>query len=477
MPTQRYKSQVIRRRVHESRTIAIPEAAPPAPPPHVRMHAKRFSLALALIMAAGGVLLATPWASESGEATPLLDAVFTAVSASAVTGLVTVDTQSHWNFLGELVILVLIQTGGLGFMVGAGILLQMLRRGQARLSDMLLMHDGAPTLSISEAKELTWRIVKFTFLVEAAGALLLTVSFSRNLPFWEALWHGTFHSVSAFCNAGFDLQGGFNSMVAYRANFGVNAVLVLLIQAGGLSYIVFEDVFKQRRWRPLALDTKLVLLVNAIMLVSATVAILISEWSSMMADERWLGKLEMATFQATAARTAGFASISFADAHQSTLFIWVAVMMVGGAAGSTAGGIKLATVGVVFVAVLSTLRGDNEARAFGRTIPIAVVLRAMATIFVFVVVHFAITLGLVISEDYFGDAEFSLIAVMFEAMSAVATVGLSTGITPDLTEAGKILLCIGMFFGRLGPLTVAYALQRRQRPARYRFPTGTVRIG
>lgn len=473
----RPRSQVIRRRVREPLIIALPDAERPVAPPSPRKHAKTFAVALALMILVGAAFLSTPWATEHGESTPPVDALFTAVSAATVTGLATVDTATHWNFWGELVILILAQAGGLSFMVGAGLLLQMLRRGQNRLSDVLLMRDGAPTLSVQEATELTGKIVRFTILMEAGGTLLLTLRFLRDMPFRQALWSGLFHAVSSFCNAGFDLQGSYLSLIPYRSSIVVNLVVMGLVQAGALSYIVLADINRERRWRTLALDTKLVLIVNAILLAGAAASFLVTEWNYSLEGDSPGTKVLASLFQSVTARSGGYATVDFAKAHNATLFIWVVVMAVGGAAGSTAGGMKLATVGVVFVAVLSTMRGDEEPRAFGRTLPTPLILRAASVIFVFIAVHFVATVGLVATEHFLNHMEHSFIAIMFETMSAAATVGLSTGITPSLSTAGKVLLCLTMFFGRLGPLTTAYALQRRQRPTRYRFPTAQVRIG
>ena len=226
---------VIRRRVRQPRITELP-AAPPLPEvPHAGRHAQTFVFALAAIILSGAVLLASPWTTESGEPTPAVDALFTAVSAAAVTGLVTVDTATHWNRLGEAVILGLIQAGGLGFMVGASIVLQALRRGATRLSDVLLVKEGAPVLSLREAAVLSRRIVVFALVAEAAGATVLTLRFWQDMPLSEALWFGVFHAVSAFCNAGFDLQGGYLSLIPYQDSLVVNAALILLIQAGALS--------------------------------------------------------------------------------------------------------------------------------------------------------------------------------------------------------------------------------------------------
>jgi trk system potassium uptake protein TrkH len=469
-------NRVVRRRLDATQVIPIPAESERREIPHVRTHAKRFVGGFAAVVGVGAGLLSLPWTTESGEATPIVDAVFTAVSAAAVTGLVTVDTQDHWNFLGELIILVLIQTGGLGFMVGASLVLLSLRR-EIGLRDTLLLQDGAPALSLREATSLSKRILRFTLVTEGIGALILASHFAVDRPLPEALWHGVFHAVSAFCNAGFDLQGSFRSLVGYDTSVLVVVTVMALIQMGALSYMALSETWIERSWHNLALDTKLVLAVNAILLVVGTGGFLAVEWDSALEQTPAWARPMSALFQSVAARTAGFATVNFGEAHASTLFLWVALMLVGGASGSTAGGVKLATLGVVIVAVLSTLRGQTEPQLWGRRIATALIFRAMAVIALFLIAHFVVTLLLALTEDVFNDERLSFIDMMFEAMSAMATVGLSTGITPGLSTPGKVVLCAAMFFGRLGPLTAVYALQRRQRPTRYRFPQTPIRIG
>ena len=476
-PPRPPRPDILRRRVRQPATITLPVLRERPEAPHQGRHAQMFISGLMMVVLTGAVLLASPWTTESGEATPPVDALFTAVSAAAVTGLVTVDTAAHWNFLGELIILILIQAGGLGFMVGASIVLQALRRGATRLSDVLLVKEGGPSVSMQEAMLLTRRIIVFTFAVEAIGATFLTMRFWRDMPFLDALWFGIFHAISAFCNAGFDLQGGYVSLVPYQDSLVTNGVLILLIQTGALSYIVLSDTAVCRRWSPLSLDSKLVLTVNGVLLVVGTALFLSTEWSRSLESTAVGMRPLVALFQSVAARTAGFATVSFGEVHHITLFLWIALMMIGGASGSTAGGVKLATIGVVAAAVVSTLRGQEETQLFGRRVPTPHVFRAMAVIAIMLVVHFTATVLLALTEELSSSNEFGFITLMFETMSALATVGLSTGITPSLTTAGKLVLCAAMFFGRLGPLTVAYALQRRQRVAPYRFAPTTVRIG
>ncbi len=469
-------NRIVRRRLDATRIIDMPRAPKRSAVPHVGTHAKRFAGAFLLLVVLGAALLAMPWATESGERTAPLDAFFTAISAASVTGLVVVDTQDHWNLFGEIVILLLIQAGGLGFMVGASLVLTSLGRGMS-LRDSLMLQDGSPTLSLHEAGDLSKRILRYILLCEAIGAIVLTGQFLREHPPGIALWYGVFHSISAFCNAGFDLQGQYVSLSPYAESPAINIVVMVLIQAGALSFMVVNDVWLRRSWRRFSFDTKLIMVTNAVMLLAGTLLFLTLEWNRSMAAVAPWARPMTAMFQSTAARTAGFASVPFGEVQAPTEFLWVALMMVGGAAGSTAGGIKLATLAVIVIAVLSTIRGQSEAQAFGRRVSSRLVFRSMAIIALFLFVHFLLTLGLAMTEDAFGGKDFGFLPIMLETMSAMATVGLSTGITPALTDAGKIILALGMFFGRLGPLTAVYALQRRQRPARYRYAETSVRLG
>jgi trk system potassium uptake protein TrkH len=475
-PRKRPGNRVVRRRVDAMSIIELPTEIATRGVPSTTAHAKRFVIAVSLIIIAGGLLLMLPIATENGESTPAIDAFFTAMSATSVTGLVTVDTATHWSFFGELVILILIQVGGFGFMVGTSVVLVLLGRG-ASLRDSLMMQDGSPTMSLRDVTSLSKRIIRFMLVTEAIGAVLLTAHFLRHDSPRDAVWNGVFHSISAFCNAGFDLQGDFRSISGLDESPLVIMTLGGLVQAGALSFMVLSDVWKKRRWRTLYLDSKLVLITNLFMIVAAMSLFMIVEWNTAMSHMQDHWKPMNALFQAVAARTAGFASINFNEAHPSTLFLWVGVMLVGGAAGSTAGGIKLATLAVLFLTVMSTLRGQEEPQAFGRRITSNLVFRAMSLVALFMATHFVLSLSLAITEDVFNNASIGFAPLMFEAMSGLATVGLSTGITPDLSIPGKLILFIAMFIGRLGPITVAYALQRRQKPARYRFPEATIRIG
>lgn len=482
--------RVVRRRVESQQVMELPPPPVRREPPTIQSNAKRFALAYTLLVILGAGLLSTPLTTESDEGTPFVDALFTAISATAVTGLVTVDTQDHWNLIGEVIIMLLIQAGGMGFMVGASLVLLTLRRSSS-LRGALIMRDGAPTISLQEARSLSGRILRFMFTVEGIGALILAAEYyPESEGVGHALWWGLFHAVSAFCNAGFDLQGDFASLYGFRDEFFIDLTIISLIQLGALSFIFFADLwdkrgflsprrFQPRRfWQRLNLDTKLIFITNYVLIAVGAASFAVVEWTTALQyiDETH-NRIMASVFQSVSARTAGFATISYADTHTGTLFLWIGLMMIGGASASTAGGVKLATFAVVVLTIFSTLRGQSEPQYAGRRIPVALVFRAMTIIALFLAAHFLLTLMLVLTEDALGTNDYAFIDLMFETMSGLATVGVSTGITPDLTDMGKLVLCVAMFVGRLGPLTAVYALQRREERRTYSYPEAYVRMG
>lgn len=476
MNPKRPGNRVVRRRIDATQVIAIPEAPEQRAVPTIQGHAKLFVGGFMIVVLLGALLLMLPIAHERGTTLHPVDAFFTAMSASAVTGLSVVDTQDSFSFFGEAVILVLMQLGGLGFMVGASIILVSIGRGSS-LRDAIMLQDGSPAMSLAEAVRLSKRILRFMFVTEAIGAIVLTLRFLHDESPPVALWYGIFHAVSAFCNAGFDLEGNFQSLSRYQTSPWINGTIVVLIQAGALSYMVLDDAWKTRKWSRFQLDTKLVLLTNAILVGIGALLFIITEWNAALANTPDWARPMIAIFQSASVRTAGFTTVSFGDVHSPTVFLWIGMMMIGGASGSTAGGIKLATAAVVFVAVINTLRGETHTQIFKRRIPTFLVFRAMAIIAVYLSIHFVFTLILGFTEDVMGTQDLTFLALMLETMSAAATAGLTTGITPDLSTAGKIVLCAAMFFGRFGPLTLVYALTRRQKVTRYRYAESAIRMG
>lgn len=479
MPERRHPrpgNKVVRRRLAASHVIELGEGPDSEGKPTVTLHAKLFVFAVLVVFVVGTILLMLPWATEDGRRTSLIDAFFTSVSAFSVTGLVIVDTQIHWSLFGEIVILALIQLGGFGFMVGTSVMLIALGRGNSLRANMM-MQDGSPTMTLQDASQLSLKILKFMVIVEAVGAVVLTFHFLRFESLGVSIWWGIFHSISSFCNAGFDLQSQWGGMNSHNESPAILMTVGGLVQLGAISYMVMADVWKRRAWQPLQLDTKLVLITNAAVIGISTVLFMVVEWNAAMSEVSAPWKPMNAMFQAMAARTAGFASVDWTQANDATMYLWIVVMMIGGAAGSTAGGVKLATIAIIVMAVASTVRGQTDPQAYGRRVAPQIVFRSLAIVALFMTTHFVLSMCLVITEDIMNTRQFSFLSLMFEMMSALATAGLSTGVTEHLSIGGKLVLVVGMFIGRLGPITVAYALQNKQKQERFRFAEANVRIG
>jgi trk system potassium uptake protein TrkH len=425
------------------------------------------------LIGAGTVLLMLPIASEPGQRTGFVTALFTATSAVCVTGLVVVDTQSHWSFFGEVVLMVLILIGGLGFLSSSTVILLLIGR-RLSLRDRLLVQQGMGEGTLGSIAGLLRQIVIFALSIQIAGAVLLTYYWLalEGEPLGTALWYGLFHSVSAFNNAGFDLLGGFRSLTGHQDQFYLLTVVSILILLGAIGFTVIADAWHKRRFGRLALDSKFVLLTSGGLLAGGTGAIFLLEYrnSETVGGMSLLNGFMHAYFL-TAARTAGFATIDVGALREETLFYLMGLMFVGGSAGSTAGGIKVNSLAVLVAVLLSASKGRIQVAAFQREIPPAVVMRALSVtlLAIFAVANIALVLTIV--------AAFTFVDLLFESVSAFGTVGYSTGITRDLPVAGKLMIILAMFVGRLGPLTIAFALTRREREGLVRYPEDSVRIG
>ena len=421
---------------------------------------------------AGAAVLMLPISSADGHWTPFLDALFTATSAVCVTGLVVVDTGTYWSGFGQVIILGLIQLGGFGFMTSSTLLLLLAGR-RVSLRHRLLLREAVGSRGLGSTLALTRKVVIFTATAEALGAIILYLRFVGQVDAPLALWWGVFHAVSAFNNAGFDVIGDYRSLVPYNHDPIVLLTVAGLLILGGISYTVVEDIVRVRRWVRLTLDTKLVLATTFGLVLLGTLGVLFVERNNLYT----LGSMEAAPrllnafFQAVSPRTAGFNSIDIGKMTEAGLVVLIALMFVGGAAGSTAGGIKVQTFSLLFFAIISAIRGHSEVEAFQRRVPTADVLRAIAVALIALALIFIVSFGLLITDS------FRYIRVLFEAASAFGTVGLSTGITPETSQAARILIMLTMFAGRLGPLTLVLALLAREHRARYQWAQETVKIG
>jgi len=424
------------------------------------------------VIALGTLLLALPVSSKAGHFTPFVDALFTATSAVCVTGLVVVDTGTYWSLFGQIVILALIQIGGFGFMTSATLLLMALGR-RIGLRERLLIRESMGLDKLAGLIRLVKRIAIFSLLAEGVGAVLFLVRFSGEGSLGLALWKSVFHAVSAFNNAGFDIFGNFRSLLDYQQDPLVVLVTAALVLLGGISFLVVADVARARRFARLCLDSKLVLTTSLGLLVVGTIAIMLIEYSNpaTLGSLPFPQKLLSAFFQSVTPRTAGFTTVDVGRIADYSLFFTILLMFVGGASGSTAGGIKVNTFGMLVATIWSLLRGREHAGAHGREFASQQVNRALAVVMLSLAFVTVVVFLLTVTEV------FSFLSLLFETVSAFGTVGLSTGITPELSLAGRLIVTVTMFAGRLGPLALVLSLIQRQRATTLRYPQENVRIG
>lgn len=432
----------------------------------------------------GGLILTRPMCRAAGrEPISWVDALFTATSATCVTGLTVRSTGSDFSGLGQVVILGLIQLGGIGIMtVTTFITLRLL--GRAGLRHRAVVSE---TLGSGTASDLQWvlrNVLGMTFVVEAAGFFILAIRNLFDYPVLTALWHALFHSISAFCNAGFALPE--DNLIGYQGDPLVNLTIVSLIVIGGIGFPVLLDLKRNwygpwdRRWERLQLHTKLMLIGTTVLLMIGTIAILALEWDNMMKEMSFGRSLLVALFQSVVCRTAGFNTVPIGALTNATLFLMVLLMAVGAGPCSTAGGFKVSTMMIFVLRASSTLRGFSKVSIFRRTIPFGVMARATTTVLLYMAVAVASLTSLLVLEQshraHMGGQEIFLDA-LFEVVSALSTVGLSTGITSTLSDAGRIVLMLTMFIGRLGPISVAMALSLSERPQTIEYPPEEPLIG
>ncbi len=419
----------------------------------------------------GAVLLATPFAAADGQPVSFIDALFTATSAVCVTGLVVVDTGTRYSLGGHIIIILLIQAGGLGIMTMAT-LMALLMGKRINLRERLLMQEAMNQLTVAGIVRLTRYIIKATLLIEFIGGTILAVRWYLDFgP--KGIYYGYWHAISSFCNAGFDLFGEYRSLTGYVDDLTVNLTISLLIILGGIGFTVIADVWENRRFRDYSLHSKIVIAVSVFLIVFGTVVILAFEWDNptTLGPLSWDGKILASYFQSVTPRTAGYNTLSIGDMGGATLFFIVILMFIGASPGSTGGGVKTTTSGLVAAAIWAMIRGREDVEIFRRGISRTVIYKAFAIVFIAALLVIFVTMMLTLTEK----APF--LNILFEVVSAFGTVGLTTGITPELTVVGKLWLILTMFAGRVGPVTIALALALRQRKARIKYPEGKVIIG
>lgn len=432
--------------------------------------AQVLGLGFAAVILAGAALLTLPVSSAAHVRTPFINALFTATSATCVTGLVVVDTGSYWSVFGQLVILALIQVGGLGIMTMATLFALVIGR-RITFHERILIQEAIGQLSVAGVVRLTKYILTSTFVIEGTGALILFLRWLRDLPPERAAYFGIFHAVSAFCNAGFDLWG--NSLVRFVDDITVNLVMGGLIIIGGLGFYVLADVWQNRRFGRLNLHSKLVIKTTALLIGAGTVLMYILEMRNpaTLAPLSLKGKILAAWFAAVTPRTAGFNSINVGAMTDAALFLTIILMFIGASPGSTGGGVKTTTFATLALAVWATVTGKTEVETFHRRLAREVVDKALAIAMMSLMLVASVTLILAATQP----ARF--LTVLFEATSAFGTVGLSMGVTPSLTTFGKLLIILLMYAGRVGPLTLAMAIAVRRGPVNIRLPEDRVVVG
>ena len=431
------------------------------------------AIAFALIILVGACILNLPIASTDGQSVGFINALFTASSSVCVTGLVVINTAEHWTLFGQVVIIILIQIGGLGFMTMATIVALLLGK-KITLKDRLVMQEELNASSLSGLVKLTKYVIATTFIIEGIGAILLSTRFIPIYGLRKGIWFSVFHAISAFCNAGFDVIG--DSMIPFVDDIVVNFAIGSLVILGGLGFTVYTDISKNKNIHRCSLHTKLVLLISAILLILGAVLILIIEYNNpvTLGNLSLKGKILASTFQSVIARTAGFSSVDIAPLYDTTIFVLILLMFIGGSPGSTAGGIKTTTFGVIFLTVRSVLKGNDDVVVLKRRIPNSIVLRAIAITAVGLLLVTSVTMILTVTEH-----GVKFIDLLFETVSAFATVGLSRNLSPALSDIGKIIISLTMYAGKVGPLTLVFALAKKQKTdnGKYRYPEGKIIIG
>jgi len=438
-----------------------------------------------VLIAVGTLLLTLPAASADGTFTPVADALFTATTASCVTGLVTVNTMAHWSTFGHVVILILIQFGGLGVVTFTTLFLIFIGK-RISLKQRMVIQDAYNLDTLKGLVKLTKKIVTGTLCVEGAGALLYMIRFIPEFGFLRGVWISVFTSVSAFCNAGIDIIGA-DSLAPYRGDALVCLTTMALIIIAGLGFMVWWDVIhviatakkdqeKTRVFKRLTLQSKMVLTITLALILGGGFFILIADWG----NAKTLGQLPVhekllaAFFQSVTLRTAGFQTILQEDFTSASQIVSMLLMFIGGSPGGTAGGVKTVTIGMILLSVLANLKGDRDTESFRRRISDSMVRKGVAVVSVSFTVLMVSIIALSIAMP-----EAEIFDIAYEAVSAIATVGLSRSFTGTLTLAGKLIIILTMYLGRIGPITMALAFNARtkNKKAGRQLPEEKIMVG
>ncbi len=427
-----------------------------------------------VLIITGALLLMLPFASRDGRSMNFLGALFTATSASCVTGLVVADTWTQWTLFGQLVIITMIQIGGLGF-ITIGVYVSILLRRKIGLKTRGLMQESTSALNIGGIVRLTKKIIVGTAIFEGGGALLLAIRFVPQYGFFRGIFYSVFHAVSAFCNAGFDLMGHtgqYNSLSAYYDDWLVNLVIMSLIIIGGIGFVVWDDISKKKfAFGRYLLQTKIVLLTTGVLVFGGGALFYILEKDLLMADMSVSGKILSSLFSSVTARTAGFNTIDTGALSDGSKLLTIILMFIGGSPGSTAGGIKTTTVVVLFLFVNSSIRRTYGVNTFGRRLDDEAIRQASSVL----TINLFLALG--VSLAIMGIQNLSMQDTLFEAFSAIGTAGMTTGITRDLAPVSKVLIILLMYCGRIGSMSFALSFTQQKRITRVSNPLEQISVG
>jgi len=433
-------------------------------------------LAVSFLLAilAGTIILSIPISTSSGRIA-LVDALFTSTSAICVTGLIVVDTSTYFSSFGQTIIIILIQLGGLGIMTFSSFILLTAGR-RVSLTDKMVVEGSFRPSVISDFRSLLRDVFLFTLTFEAIGALLLLIRFSGSFSFQRALALSVFHSISAFCNAGFSLFS--DNLTGYRGDTLVNLVMMILIISGGLGFFVLQEgrlalrnVLKRERVK-FSLHTKFVVAITAAIILIGSVVIFAVEMKRGLSDLPLKEKVFTSIFHVISARTAGFNTINLNSFSVASLLVLILIMFIGASPGSTGGGVKTTTFGLIFAFLRSTIQAYEVPRIFSRGVKNEDIIRAYTLISLAIALIFASTFSILLIQP-----QFTLKEALFEVVSAFGTVGLSLGITPHLHPLSKLILVITMYLGRIGPLTILYAFSRVKPAGHYQFVEESIMVG
>ncbi len=418
----------------------------------------------------GTLLLMLPISSRRRSVTSFPDALFTAVSATCVTGLVVKDTATYWSVFGQTVILTLIQIGGMG-VITIGLAIMRASGKKIGLWQRSTMQESISAPQVGGIVKLTGFILKVSAIIELTGAVLLAPVFCKDFGIIKGLWYSLFHSVSAFCNAGFDLlgvRGQFSSLTSYSGNIYLNIIIMLLIITGGIGFLVWSDISSQKHhFKRYSLQSKVVLVTSLILIVLPALYFFLCEYNDLNFHDRMLSSV----FQSVTTRTAGFNTTDLSAMGESGIAIMVILMLIGGSPGSTAGGMKTVTLAVLFLSAITVFSRRNDVQCFKRRISDEAVRSAGAILFMYLALFF--TSGVIISRA----ENLPLLTCLFETGSAIGTVGLTLGITSKLSALSRVILMILMFFGRVGGLTLIYAALPSAENSKVKLPLEKITIG